>query len=365
MSQIDKRIFVFSNFLSHASVFYILKALKKLGFETKLIGPESGYEGHIYLSPDGDVLDIFRKYDKPYLSLFVETGTQTKFFPENIHKIPVRTAFWAIDNHLNFRWHKEYAVLFDYVFFAQPSLIPWAKRFNLNTFLLMNACDPEIHRDYNLNKEYDVVFVGKLLKKRRQFFDYLKRKYSDIKIGIFEKIYLDEMAKTYSLGRIGFNLPVRKDINMRTFEIPACGLLLFTPELTGMNEIFPADSCVYYKNVTQLSELLNRFLKNEPDELERRRKKGEEIVRRNHTYETRIGEMLRTIEENEPARGKRTEVHLSLLFSHRNAKDGKRRLKYLFLSFRKYPLFTIFYYTKYFVYYMVEAILKNLKRWPY
>ncbi len=361
----NNKIFVFSNFLPYASVFYVMKALKKMGFEITLVGPESGYDEHIFLAPDGDVLDIFKKYEHPHLALFVETSTGTRFFPENIHKIPTKTALWAIDNHLNFRWHKEYAVLFDYVFFAQPSVIPWARRFNLNTFLLMNACDPETHREHNLNKEYDVVFVGKLLRKRRQFFDYLRDKCSDLRIGLFEGIYLDEMARKYSLGRIGFNLPIRKDINMRTFEIPACGLLLFTPELEGMREIFPPDACVYYKNYTHIPALLRRFLTEHPEELEERMKKGKEIVLKEHTYEKRLEHMLKIIEENPPARGIKIEVHLSLLFSHRNARDNSRRRKNLLLSFKKYPLYTIFYYLKYFLYYIVEAVLKNLRKWPY
>lgn len=365
MPQINNRIFVFSNFLPHASVFYVMKALKKMGFEITLIGPESGYNEHIFLAPDGDVLDIFKKYEHPYLSLFVETSTGTKFFPENIHKIPVKTAFWAIDNHLNFRWHKEYAKLFDYVFFAQPALISYAEKFKIRVFPLLNACDPEIHRDFGFSKEYDIVFVGKLTKNRRKFFELLKEKHPYVKLGIYDNVYLEEMSKAYSHGKIGFNLPIRKDINMRTFEIPACGLLLFTPELTGMREILPPDACVYYKNDLEIPALLRKFLIEQPDELEKRRKKAEAIIRSEHTYVKRMEHMLKIIEEHQPLRGIKTEVHLSLLFSHRNARDNKRRKKYLLISLKKYPFYTIFYYIKYFFYYIVEAVLKNLKKWPY
>jgi hypothetical protein len=360
-----KRIFVFSNYLPYASVAYVLKAIKRIGIDVTLVGPESGYEKHIYLAPDGDVLDIFRKYDQPDLALFVETSTGTKFFPENIQKIPGKTAFWAIDNHLNFRWHKEYAVLFDYVFFAQPAVIRWLRRFKIRAFPLLNACDPEIHKNYNFEKKYDVVFVGKLTKSRREFFHLLLKNCPDLNFGIFNNIYLDEMSKIYSLGRAGLNLPVRKDINMRTFEIPACGLLLFTPQIEGIDETLPPDACVYYNNPAELPRLLYHFMKLRPDEFEFRRKKGEEIVRVAHTYENRIKEMLKIIENNKPARSGRTEVHLSFLFAHRNARDNKRRLKYLIISLRKYPLFTLLYHVKYFIFYIIEAILKNIGRWPY
>lgn len=365
MPESVKRIFVFSNYLPYAGVAYVLKAIRKLGIDVTLVGPESGYEKHIYLAPDGDVLSLFKIYEPPDLSLFVETGTGTKFFPENIHKIPGKTAFWAIDSHLNFRWHKEYATLFDYVFFAQPAVIKWARRFKLRVFPLLNACDPEIHRSYNFEKKYDVVFVGKLTKRRRIFFESLKKKCPGLSFGIFNNIYLEEMSKTYSLGKAGFNLPVRKDINMRTFEIPACGLLLFSPRINGMEEILPSDACVYYDNSEDLPRILNYFFNERPDEFEKRRKKGEEIVCKEHTYENRIREMLRIIESNVPARGMKYEVHLSMLFSHRNARDNIRRFKYLILSLRKYPFFTIFYHIKYLIYYIIEAVMKNNGRWPY
>jgi len=361
----NKRIFVFSNYLPYASVFYVLKALKQLGFETLLVGPEPGHENYIYLPPDGDVLDIYKKYETPFLSLFVETGTGTKFFPENIYKIPGRTAFWGIDNHLNFRWHKEYAVLFDYVFFAQPSVIPWAKRFGLRIFPLLNACDPDIHISHNVKKKYDVVFVGKLLRRRREFFQYLQQHCSRIKFGIFENVFLQEMARIYSAGKVGFNLPVRKDINMRTFEIPACGLLLFSPEIKYLNDVIPEDAFVRYRKISEIPQLLSYYLFDNPEELERKRKIGEKYVREHHTYEKRMLELLSVIENYKPSRGMNIEIHLALLFCHRNAFDRRRQRINIKNAFKKFPLYSLLYLLKYMYYYFIEAFLKNLRRWPY
>lgn len=360
------KILVFSNYLPHATVAYALKALQDIGNEVILAGPEKGYDGnYIQMEPDGDALQIFKKVEDANLCLYIETNTGTRFLPKNIEKLPLRTGFWAIDNHLNFRWHKEFSPLFDFVFFAQPSLIPWALKFGIRPFPLPLACDPEIHREYpGVEKKYDIVFVGKLNKRRKEFFTFLKNSCPEISIGIFSGIYLEDMARAYSQGRAGFNLPVRKDINMRTFEIPACGLLLFTPELKDLGSILPKGSYVPYKSTRDIPGHLRSFIKD-PQNYYDIARRGAEIVSRDHTYKIRMQKLIDIMMNENPRRKNNVTLHLSLLFFHSSFRNPKSSWNYFKSALRRRPLFTIFYCLKYFWYYLIEAIRKNTETWPY
>jgi DUF based on E. rectale Gene description (DUF3880) len=71
------------------------------------------------------------------------------------------SAWWAIDTHLNFDWCRRKAKAFDFVFAAQRD---GASRFEAEGIApaewLPLACDPEMHLRSEVDKVYDIAFVG-------------------------------------------------------------------------------------------------------------------------------------------------------------------------------------------------------------
>ena len=70
-------------------------------------------------------------------------------------------AWWAIDTHVNFEACLDKAPRFDVVFAAQRDGADALRRAGISAAAwLPLACDPEIHSKHEVDKQYDVSFVG-------------------------------------------------------------------------------------------------------------------------------------------------------------------------------------------------------------
>ena len=136
------------------------------------------------------------------LYLNIDDGLRYRL-PQNLRP----SAWWAIDTHIDFGWSLEKSQDFDFVFAAQNDGSQRLKQAGIESAVwLPLACDPEIHRKHDIQKEYDVCFVGNLFPgQREELLELLQRHYSNSFIG---RRYFDEMAEIYSASRIVFNRSV-------------------------------------------------------------------------------------------------------------------------------------------------------------
>lgn len=294
------KIILFSGYKPFATVNYFYKYLKRINPETIFISYDEGVD-HFVNSRKINLKKIFKEIFEPDLFIYIETDPGNGFWIEDINEVNVKKACWLIDNHLNFNWHKNFSKLFNYVFVAQKSLIEWFKKYGLTPIFLPLACDPEIHKEWFKEKEYDIVFIGHLNKEREKIFKEIEKNLRGIKLKVMEKVYLEEMAKIQSKGKLGFNLPVRKDINMRTFEVPACGSLLFSPNIRHLKEIFSEKEIVIYKNKREIFEKIEFYLINKK-EWEEKKERGKEKVLKKHTYFERVKDFMEKIKEEKSER---------------------------------------------------------------
>jgi len=207
--------------------------------------------------------------------------------------------FYAIDTHLKKPYKKirRQVYHYDVVFCAQKE---GAERLHretkVDTQWIPLGCEPRIHKKLNLEKNYDIGFVGRDAKKfaRGRHLELLKKTYPNSFIGEAD---FRKMAEIYSASKIGFNSSIRNDINMRIFEVMACGCFLLTNYIknNGFEELFtPGKHLVVYRNDKELLELIEYYLKNE-EERERIAKAGYELVVTNHTYFHRVQKMFNYI----------------------------------------------------------------------
>jgi hypothetical protein len=117
-------------------------------------------------------------------------------------------AWWAIDTHLNLLWYLEKAPDFDFVFTAQRDGAEALRQAGIaSACWLPLACDPEVHRKYDVPKEYDVCFVGHLFPgPRTELVELLRRRFPRSFVG---QRFFEEMARTYSASRTVFNRSLR------------------------------------------------------------------------------------------------------------------------------------------------------------
>ncbi len=249
-----------------------------------------------YYPVEGSKSLIKNKYD---LFLRIDHGDYKYDLPKSFRP----AAFLAIDTHLKkpFRKICRQAKHYDFLFATQKdgaeSLSRVLKR---PVYWIPLACDPEIHKKQDIEKVYDVGFVGSYGGEgsvREETLRYIKSKFNDCFIG---NTPYNEMSRIYSASKIGINFSLNNDINMRIFEILSCGAMLITSrvENNGFNELFEdGKHLVTYKNKEELAERIEYFLSH-GDERERIAQKGYKLVINEHTYKNRLEKMFSIIKEN-------------------------------------------------------------------
>ncbi len=221
--------------------------------------------------------------------------------PHGIERASIPTVFYTIDVHLNFYWHREYAQLFDYVFVSQKDYV---SRFqHENVFWLPWSVDPLIFRDYNLERKYDIVFVGTIdeqRKKRKNIISELEKRFEVKVFGTDpgKRLSFIEMAKVYSQAKIILNESIFGEITFRTFEAPACGGMLFTERIgNGLLDLFMDEKEIVTFDHLDFIEKAEYYLENSGIR-QQIAKRGKEKVLKKHTVRKSIVEMISVLEQN-------------------------------------------------------------------
>jgi len=225
------------------------------------------------------------------LYLFIDDGFRY-FLPEHLKP----SAWWVIDTHMNYDDYIHSVSQFDYLFTAQRD---GALRFKKDGISSVNwlplGCDPNQHKKVVAEKKYDVVFVGSGLgSEREKCLNEIKRHFPNNFIG---KKFFNEMAETFSQGRIVFNRSVKNDVNMRVFEALSTGSLLLTNNLdeNGQGELFEQGKhLVIYHDETDLIDKIKYYLKHEK-EREKLAETGMRHVHKYHTYRHRMEAILQNV----------------------------------------------------------------------
>jgi 2-polyprenyl-3-methyl-5-hydroxy-6-metoxy-1,4-benzoquinol methylase len=212
------------------------------------------------------------------------------------------SACWAIDTHLNFPWYRDQAGAFSRVFAAQRDGAEKLLHCGVTSATwLPLACDPEVHRRHDVDKQFDLCFVGNVLPgPRQELLELLRARFPNTFVG---RRYFEEMARAYSASRLVFNRSVLGDVNMRVFEAAACGSLLLTNDLAanGQEELFRSgEHLITYRSAEELLDKASWYLERD-EERERIASAGRAEAVARHTYRHRMGRILAEM-EREPAR---------------------------------------------------------------
>ena len=170
---------------------------------------------------------------------------------------------------------------------------------------LPEGANPAVHRPFDVEREFDVSFVGQCYGNRPAVIERLRQ--AGIRVEAFGigwpngPLTTEEMVKMYSRSRInlGFGGVAGHDdtycLKGRDFEIPMSGGLYVTESCAELEKFFrPGEEVVTYKGFDELVEKI-RWLLAHPDEAERIRKAGFRRARCEHTWEMRFETVFRLV----------------------------------------------------------------------
>ena len=243
---------------------------------------------HIY--PTGD-LSMFGTYDLTIDTDWGEDGL-TGFLPykpiDDFHPL----ATWCSDSHLGYEYRLEKAKKSDFAFVAQKQAVADMKRDGVpNPIWLPHAVEPLAYpKQEKFTKRFDVCFIGHVNSvNREEALDRLFKEFPNFDYGqaLFEKC-----AERIGDSKIGFNIAMKDDINMRCFETMATGTMLLTDRISHIEELFEdGKHLVLYDGLDDMVEKAKYYLEHD-DEREKIAQAGYEEVMAKHTIQHRVDVIL-------------------------------------------------------------------------
>lgn len=239
------------------------------------------------------VSSLEKRYQKKF-DLVLEYDSSGQYHLGGLRHVSTVKAFWSCDIYRkdSQKFHAWKEEDFDVIFVAQKNFLPFFKK--RKTYWLPYACDPALHRKFDLPKIYDVVFIGNMNSQvypdRVQLLNELSKKF---RVKVFSGFYGEEVAKVYSQSKIIFNKSHSDEVNMRVFDVLSCGSLLLTDRIeNGLPDIFEdRKHLVMYDGLEDLKEKVDYYLSHD-DEREKIACAGQKEVHEKHTFYHRAQTVL-------------------------------------------------------------------------
>ncbi len=215
---------------------------------------------------------------------------------------PVDTIIWLFDDDKRFSETRALVRCFNKVVTTIRIRHESRCEEGLNSYLAQFSANHYVYRDYGLEKQYDVVFVGQNFGNRSMYVDYLKANGIDVKAygrGWSEgRLSQSEMIELFNRARIILNFsssqghPELKFLKGRVFEIPASGGFLLTEACDELEDYF--DVGVEVEQFAGRDELLDK-VRYYLEQDEKRREiaaAGKEKVLKYYTIERYLREVI-------------------------------------------------------------------------
>jgi spore maturation protein CgeB len=334
------KVLLLGSHLDYNLEHYVKMALERLGCEVRFVGYR-GFLGHFAIPLRMLITrsERVRLLTEPFaLRKFNEAVEYvgSKFAPELVLSIKGEavlpktidrfseslgaiTALWYPDDPRYFgSLSRVIAPAYDFVFTSSERFVPEYRNAGVrNVAYLPFACDPSVHRPVSLSDREarslasDICFVGTFSWKRARLIKALERARFKVKVwGPYWRyvrggrdfngpVMGHEIARIFNAAKIVLNVHDESDIgfkpNMRTFEATGCRTLLLSDKAFGLERFFtPCEELVCYGDETELVKLAGHYL-DSPTERRVIASKGHRRAYRDHTYDQRVGEILKVV----------------------------------------------------------------------
>ena len=322
--------------------FYLKRAFEQLGHEVASFDPyrrdilyhlkrplrlldrsfptNSARSRHYLMKHNNPRLIALAKAEKPELIFFINGKLADRELLAALKAVPAKLACWFIDDTFDFTTSIQNAARYDRYFTNAKYLVDeYRTRGASRTEFLPFGCDPEFHKGIDCTGAdraayaCEVSFVGQMSPAREALLGELAE--FDVKFfgpgwhrklapgsPVLEKwqhrsVHGDELVKAYRLANVSVNIHLDREradtgLNMRTFEIPACGGVQLVDRKREIGEIFEeGETVMSFGTDEEFKEKLTHLIKDGSAN-ERLRERSAAFVRKHHTYRHRAEEIM-------------------------------------------------------------------------
>jgi len=285
--------------------------------------------------------DLKKLTKKKKIDVFFSYYSSRHILPEaieEIKKLGIVTFNFYCNNIHQFHYVEEIAPHYDYCLAPEEEALAKYKKVKANVIHMQFGANPDIYKPYNLNRVYDISFVGQMYFNRKDYFYYLHKhgvefyvwgpkwekmiKNETVEQGWIKHIKKltrpcnknlekytggilsdQEMIKMFSRSKININFSevttkhngTRRHLRLRDFEAPMSGAFYITgcqSELCRYFEIGKEIIC--YEDKKDLLDKIKYFLNNER-EMKKIRAAARERSLREHTWDKRFEKVFKSV----------------------------------------------------------------------
>ncbi|PIQ24951.1 hypothetical protein COW36_06240 [bacterium (Candidatus Blackallbacteria) CG17_big_fil_post_rev_8_21_14_2_50_48_46] len=222
--------------------------------------------------------------------------------PPGIEQCPYPTVLIPGDWNLAYLTTLDFAKVFD-ITLADTRLMRFLQAAGLDSVFHWPgfSFDPAtMYRNPESEFRYDVSFIGNLNEaihpQRSLLLDQVLALQERYQIFVQQGLWGEDYRRVLNQSRIVLNYTIAQVMNMRAYEAPACGALLFIEEANEEIPFFLTDrqECIYYR-ADNLIELLEYYLSHEPERAQIAEAGYQKI--QNFSYEKQFRRILEMIPE--------------------------------------------------------------------
>ncbi|WP_020405748.1 glycosyltransferase [Hahella ganghwensis] len=213
------------------------------------------------------------------------------------------TILWLFDDDKRYKSTKGLVRCFNKVVTTIPFRHEQRLKKGINSQLAQFAANHFLYKDYSIERDVDVVFIGQNFGHRQEYIEYLKE--NDINVLVYgrgwpnsRRLTQVEMIELLNRAKVALNFsssdgnPNLRFLKGRVFEIPATGALLLTEECEDLDKYFDIDKEVitFHDKETLLNKIKNII--SDPRLVKSISETGQLKVIENYTFERYIREVL-------------------------------------------------------------------------
>ncbi len=243
---------------------------------------------------------------------------------EKIKKLGIPVVNWHSDDFFNplytMPYSKEAFALYDIHFSPRPHLFDEYKKLGAkNVAHLEIGFDPTVFYPIRLvpgNCIYDVSFVGSWSKNRER----LIKRLCQFKVTVYGSgwdratslrgmpntslmykcVCLEDFSRVVGISKICLNILTienKDQINLRNFEIPACGGFQLCDRSLRLTEIFKeGEEIALYEDEEELVDKIRYYLQHENERIKIAQNGYKAVIARGHTYDARCKQLISVVE---------------------------------------------------------------------
>jgi len=208
-----------------------------------------------------------------------------------------KTCFWFMDAKCNYDQEmRDKTSLVTYGCFDKKNVLEEALKINKNSFYVCEGYDQAVDKRPDVEKEYDVTFIGSVYGNR---IDYTKN--SKYKINVVSDAYGPKHAMTVGKSKINLNFCTSDGASDRVYKIMAAGGFLMTDDWTGRDTDFiEGEDLIIFKDIDDLNEKIKYYLENSEERQAIATSGHQKVQRFNRVgWATKIVELSRGVIKND------------------------------------------------------------------